>query len=285
MLFAHLFFATYLSAAVRAAATCQDLTLTKAPAVRETPGTRNIQTLDPTSFKLPWNATRTTSSSLSGTHPTTTWPPTSNSTQILQPTGTSHGAWHSTSTVTVGRGGELVFSPSTLNASVGSTIAFNFLSINHTLTESTLMDPCQSNSGFDSGFQQFNPTNTSGRFVVEYKVSSIKPKWFFCAQIAPRSHCHAGMVFSLNPVGAHDTFMQNALAAIPTQDRQSACRQPPIFTAPLGNISDVRPTISRATTSGSKADSTAILPLIVSSANGLLPRSLLFVISIAFLLV
>jgi len=35
----------------------------------------------------------------------------------------------------------------------------------------------------------------------------------FCAQVMPRSHCQAGMVFALNPRGAFNEFLQNAFAA------------------------------------------------------------------------
>jgi plastocyanin len=146
------------------------------------------------------------------------WP--TNRTQILAPTTTSVSRLRPLATVTVGRGGQLVFSPSSLNASAGSTIAFNFLGLNHTLTESEFQDPCHSNGGFDSGFAQFNPANASGKFVVEYQVMDETPRWFFCAQRTKRPHCQAGMVFSLNPGGRHAQFLENALAAVtlsPTQ--------------------------------------------------------------------
>ncbi|KAF1351758.1 hypothetical protein EJ07DRAFT_51033, partial [Lizonia empirigonia] len=128
-------------------------------------------------------------------------------------TGTATGS-RPTTTVTVGDAGKLVFSPSSLNASVGSVIAFNFLGLNHTLTESDLWNPCHSNLGFDTGFRQYNPTNVSGKFIVEIEVTSQDAKWFFCAQTAKRSHCQAGMIFSLNPHGAHAQFLHNALAGI-----------------------------------------------------------------------
>ncbi|KAF1363098.1 hypothetical protein EJ07DRAFT_104029 [Lizonia empirigonia] len=117
---------------------------------------------------------------------------------------------NSTFMVTVGDRGELIFSPPSLNASVGSIIAFNFLASNHTLTQSNLTDPCHSNGGFDSGFSQFNPLNISGKNVVEFKVQTNNPQWFFCAQRMKMSHCHAGMVFSLNPGGNQSKFLQNA---------------------------------------------------------------------------
>ncbi|EUC39922.1 hypothetical protein COCMIDRAFT_78906, partial [Bipolaris oryzae ATCC 44560] len=139
-----------------------------------------------------------------------------------------------TSTIIVGDKGKLVFSPSSLNASIGTTIAFNFLALNHTLTQSQLQDPCRNASGFDSGFNQFNPTNISGRFVVEYTVTSDEPQWFFCAQTARLAHCQAGMVFSLNPRGLHAQFVSNAMEKIPstTSSHEHACSLPISSTAP-----------------------------------------------------
>ncbi|KAF2849427.1 hypothetical protein T440DRAFT_360861, partial [Plenodomus tracheiphilus IPT5] len=116
--------------------------------------------------------------------------------------------------VTVGGGGGLRFVPPTLDVAPGSVVAFNFLGLNHTLTESEFEDPCRSNGGFDTGFAQFNPANISGQFVVEYKVTDISPRWFFCAQTTKRPHCQAGMVFSLNPGGRQKQFLDNALAAV-----------------------------------------------------------------------
>jgi hypothetical protein len=56
-----------------------------------------------------------------------------NATHTSQATGTASVS-HPTTTVTVGEAGKLVFSPSSLKASAGSVIAFNFLGLNHTLT-------------------------------------------------------------------------------------------------------------------------------------------------------
>jgi plastocyanin len=133
-----------------------------------------------------------------------------------------------TATVTVGIAGELKFSPASLNASVGSVIAFDFLGRNHTLTQSTLQNPCRKNGSIDTGFNQFNPSNFSGRFVVELKVTTQDPQWFFCAQLSNVSHCHAGMLFSLNSNGKHLEFLHNAEVAItdPTTTTH-ACQIPP----------------------------------------------------------
>lgn len=111
--------------------------------------------------------------------------------------------------ITVGVAGTLAFSPSSVNASAGTVLRFDFLGLNHTLTQSSFANPCTnstSDGAFDTGFNQFNPGNISGRFVVDYVVMSDAPQWFFCAQTKQKSHCNAGMVFSLNPGSAASQF-------------------------------------------------------------------------------
>jgi hypothetical protein len=142
--------------------------------------------------------------------------------------GTNPSVSRPVATVTVGDSRKLRFLSSTMNASVGSVIAFNFLGLNHTLTQSEFENPCYSNSGFDSGFRQYNPANTSGRFIVEYRVTTGNPTWFFCSQVVPRSHCQAGMVFSLNSGGRENQFLSSALAAVPAYSSQTglSCQSP-----------------------------------------------------------
>jgi len=42
-------------------------------------------------------------------------------------------------------------------------------------------------------------------------VKTHVPQWFYCTQTVKKSHCHAGIVFSLNAGGAKEKFIQNAL--------------------------------------------------------------------------
>ncbi|KAF2650675.1 hypothetical protein K491DRAFT_707444 [Lophiostoma macrostomum CBS 122681] len=144
-----------------------------------------------------------------------------------------------TSTVIVGAGGQLVFSPPTVNASIGTVISFDFLSLNHTLTQSEFSNPCQANGEFDTGFRQFNPANVSGSFVVEYEVTALEPQWFFCAQTLKKSHCHAGMVFSLNSGGAQKQFLHNALSAVVTKPSVPACPSPTFSVVPSGSVTGI----------------------------------------------
>jgi hypothetical protein len=172
-----------------------------------------------------------------------------------------------TTTVTVGEAGKLIFSPSSLNASAGSVIAFDFLGLNHTLTQSIIGNPCRSNQGLNTGLQQFNPANVSGKFIVEIKVTDQDPKWFFCAQTVKRSHCQAGMVFSLNPYGAHAQFLHNALAGVEATSTPTngLCVLPPIHPTTNNTSTHVPPTGTLS--ANSSLSSVAISPPIFSSAG------------------
>lgn len=67
------------------------------------------------------------------------------------------GASH---TVKVGGPGGLTYQPDQLAVPVGDTIVFEFLSNNHSVTQSSFAKPCEPlKGGMDSGFQA-NPNNT-----------------------------------------------------------------------------------------------------------------------------
>ncbi|KAF1993682.1 hypothetical protein P154DRAFT_449531, partial [Amniculicola lignicola CBS 123094] len=55
--------------------------------------------------------------------------------------------------VIVGAAGHLVFLPLSINASISTIVAFDFLSLNYSLTQSSLWDPCNSYSQFNTRFQ------------------------------------------------------------------------------------------------------------------------------------
>lgn len=84
------------------------------------------------------------------------------------------GASH---TVTVGGPGGLAYQPDQLNnIPVGDTVVFEFLSQNHTVTQSPFDTPCKAlQGGMDSGFQA-NPNNTvSPPPQVAMQVMTDKP--------------------------------------------------------------------------------------------------------------
>ncbi|KAJ5220844.1 uncharacterized protein N7469_009731 [Penicillium citrinum] len=115
--------------------------------------------------------------------------------------------------VTVGEDNSLLFAPNRLNANIGDRINFSFHGRNHTLTQSSLENPCSPLPQFDTGFGQFNPQGRSD-ISVTLTVNTLEPQWFFCKQNGPLSHCHAGMVFAINPGDKMERFEQNARRAL-----------------------------------------------------------------------
>jgi plastocyanin len=107
--------------------------------------------------------------------------------------------------------GRSQFVPNHVNADIGDVVEFNFLATNHSLTQSEFLTPCTYNGGFDTGFNQPNGKNESGKFVIPFEVTTEKPQWFYCKQTSKIfNHCNAGMVFGLNPGDKMDQFIQNA---------------------------------------------------------------------------
>lgn len=81
-------------------------------------------------------------------------------TPVVAPPATSVVVGGATHSVTVGGPQGLAFAPQQLEAAVGDTVIFTFLSQNHTATQSAFDTPCQPlDGGMDSGFQA-NPNNT-----------------------------------------------------------------------------------------------------------------------------
>lgn len=182
-------------------------------------GFEQNQTTTPTSSHVSWQNCSTTVSA-----------------NIPQMTGTSrmsHGFWQNqtttsriswpncstavsaiasrvTHTVQVGAQGNLSFSPNQITAKAGDVINFQFLKLNHTLTQSSLEEPCLPNKQFDTGYHHFNPMNKTDN-ILQFFVQDTEPQWFFCHQNLPTSHCKAGMVFGLNPEHQMDIFLANAL--------------------------------------------------------------------------
>ncbi|QSS64902.1 hypothetical protein I7I51_01977 [Histoplasma capsulatum] len=113
--------------------------------------------------------------------------------------------------VKVGDGDKFAFQPGYVNADVGDLVTFEFHKLNHTLSQSSLEWPCISSQQLESGFNQLNPTDRND-LILTITVNSLEPRWFFCRQINPYSHCHAGMVFALNPGDRMSQFLANARA-------------------------------------------------------------------------
>lgn len=105
------------------------------------------------------------------------------------PTATAPPAAAVTHKVVVGGPAGLVYTPEFVVAAPGDTVSFDFLSRNHTVTQSTLDLPCIFKSdGKKSGFRP-NPDNIPGKETFDIVVPDAEPKWYFCAQT---NHCTQG---------------------------------------------------------------------------------------------
>jgi hypothetical protein len=122
-------------------------------------------------------------------------------------------------TVTVGDQGSLAFNPTSVSVQAGDTINFEFRGKNHSVTQSTFANPCTLQTtpaaGIDSGFMPVAAGATSFPTWSITIQNASAPLWFFCAQTNPANHCHAGMVFAVNPTAekSFDAFQTAAKAA------------------------------------------------------------------------
>ena len=121
-------------------------------------------------------------------------------------------------------------------AAVGDTVTFTFQQKNHTITESSLENPCSPLAGgFDSGFQPVAADDTSGPFPsATITVCSITPTWIYCRQMVPASHCAAGMVFAINPGSGQLAAFQAAARATGNSGNATATSAAyPGYTSPM----------------------------------------------------
>jgi len=120
-----------------------------------------------------------------------------------------------THTIIVGMNSTLTYTPSSVNASIGDTVTFQFVAGNHTATQSTFADPCANNTtpmtGIDSGFRPA-AANASSLPAYSFAVTNSTPLWFYCRQAG---HCQKGMVFAVNPTAeaTFATFQQTAMSS------------------------------------------------------------------------
>jgi hypothetical protein len=141
---------------------------------------------------------------------TPTPPPQTSTTSTSSPpssTGTPNGTIHS---VIVGADGKLIYKDNQVIANIGDIIRFDFNSTNHTVTQSSFLEPCKPLAGgFNTGFNQFNPTGKTGIIFRDFKVEVSTPLWFYCAQ---KGHCQKGMVLGVNPGTKFPAFLSMAEA-------------------------------------------------------------------------
>ena len=163
------------------------------------------------------NAINQDLSSTTGTAPSSTAPYQTGQPSSTSSTTTATGA---VTTVTVGlnNGAVLKFDPPYLPyVAIGQKIHFDFRAVNHTLTESSLEDPCKKLAGttVDTNFQNANKEDIPEAKPFDLIIDSDKPRFFYCKQAngTPNGHCKKGMVFSVNAdASTFGLFQQNAMA-------------------------------------------------------------------------
>ncbi|KAK7555799.1 hypothetical protein IWX46DRAFT_588130, partial [Phyllosticta citricarpa] len=125
------------------------------------------------------------------------------------------------------------YQPESITAAPGDVVQFNFLQLNHTITQSTFENPCaKARGGFDSGFV----VNQDGRPGLQFsvRVNDTNPicklgsscsfsiagdlligldgcVGAYCAQ---ETHCGKGMVFAINAPQSGTTFNSFKASAI-----------------------------------------------------------------------
>jgi plastocyanin len=97
----------------------------------------------------------------------------------------------------------------------GSSVVFDFRKLNHTLTESTLENPCKKKPGtdVDTNFMNFNMADKPLQNATTITFDSEGPRYFYCKQANGKAngHCKNGMVFAINvDQNGFNTFQTNA---------------------------------------------------------------------------
>ncbi|KAJ7711723.1 hypothetical protein B0H16DRAFT_1627410 [Mycena metata] len=148
--------------------------------------------------------------------------------------------------VQVGPGGQTIFSPSNVTASVGDVVSFQFLSKNHSVTQSSFASPCEPLAGgVDSGFQ---PVAVDATNLPEFSIAinnASKPLFFFSAQTALVDECNLGMVFSINQDANSATksfadFQANAKADVPAAKATAVASSSTVAAAPAAASSGAK---------------------------------------------
>jgi plastocyanin len=104
-----------------------------------------------------------------------------------------------THNITVGINGQLQFGPANISAAIGDIVQFTFLAKNHSVVQSSFLNPCTPlANGFNLGFHPV-AANTTGP-SLSITINDTAPIWGYCAQTSPVSHCGSGMVFAINAV-------------------------------------------------------------------------------------
>lgn len=161
--------------------------------------------------------------------------------------------------VEVGMQDQLLFSPDQVTAKTGDSIGFIFHQLNHTLKQSSLETPCNAlPGGFDTGFTQSSLADDH-RISVSFEVKDEQPKWFYCSQTVPISHCSAGMVFAINPGDQMNAFLDNARGIAPPSYLNSTTSPPPRLIVPSRTRPFTNTTIAHFPNSSTSASFTTTM--------------------------
>ncbi|KAF8644869.1 hypothetical protein AX16_008224 [Volvariella volvacea WC 439] len=107
--------------------------------------------------------------------------------------------------ILVGPDTSLTFAPASIQASVGDTVTFEFRTGNHTVAQSTFLQPCVRAMdgvsgemvGFSSGFRPVFSVGSVDFPRYTITINDTAPIWGYCGQTG---HCGNGMVFAINAV-------------------------------------------------------------------------------------
>jgi len=124
---------------------------------------------------------------------------------VNSPAATPVAADGAVHTVVVGGTGKLFFDPDHVIANPRDQIVFQFQQKNHSVVQSSFVDPCRplnalnatAPQGFNSGFHAVGANDTDFP-TWTITVNDTTPIWAYCGQTNPTSHCGAGMVFAVN---------------------------------------------------------------------------------------
>jgi len=117
--------------------------------------------------------------------------------------------------IVVGDSNQNVFKPNSVNAAVGDTVNFIFVSKNHTVTQSTFGVPCSSKQdGFDSNYIAVSNATAQNQFPSwSITLTNTDAIWVYCKQ---GNHCGQGMVMAINPTveKSFDMYLATAKATL-----------------------------------------------------------------------
>jgi plastocyanin len=94
--------------------------------------------------------------------------------------------------------GDLQFTPNSFNASVGSTVEFQFYPPTHSISQAAFDSPCTplNNTGFFSGGVTTTGSGPNAAQAYSITINDTTPIWFYCSF---PTHCETGMVGVINP--------------------------------------------------------------------------------------